>query len=523
MFNTRNFHIFNDYISGVLGLTLNTLLIFLIRYTKNIELKKYNQILLQSVLIDIYLVFITFITKPIIVAYNHRAFVMINTVIPVDQTVSFVLYIFWVGSVGFSMGGVSILFYFRYRTLCLGRTLSVKMQLACLFFAAIGASFLPLSYCYSYYYFNLEKLKISEELAPYFMKYDGKVDAIFIIDTRPQYHEVQSQITKSLVAQAVIPLLIVPLPVLLLFVSTYAPLKIDPKFSSISILILGYLPTMNALSILIFVKAYKIVIPYNGSLFYLVNTIFPMSDTYSLLVLQLNMAALAFSMGSLSTLYYFRYKVLVRNEGFTLRRQANCLMVVGIGAFVVFLAYLYAYLNLDESVLESAEFLKSYFGGDDGEVGAILVLKSSECYLYILMASVSIFSSITYNIVFWCGWRIYKFLRNHKNSTSANTYFLEIQTQITKTLVAQAVIPVITLTGPYTFLLINLFVPGNILKPEISSLSVLLFSFLPIGNAFSILLFVKPCRKQGWKLIKGILRHGREKGTSVHYISSQGN
>ena len=100
-----------------------------------------------------------------------------------NKNICFLLYIFWMGSIGFSLGGVSILFYFRYRIICLNKDFPIKLQLICLLFAAMTASLLPLSYYYYYYYMDVEKLKISEELAPYFGKEDGKVDAVCIINT----------------------------------------------------------------------------------------------------------------------------------------------------------------------------------------------------------------------------------------------------------------------------------------------------------------------------------------------------
>ena len=95
---------------------------------------------------------------------------------------SFFFYIIWTGSVGLSLGGVSIFFYYRYRVLCLNEKFPIRLQLICLLFAAIVASLLPMSYYYAYHYFDFEKLKLSEELAPYFSKENGKVDAVFVVD-----------------------------------------------------------------------------------------------------------------------------------------------------------------------------------------------------------------------------------------------------------------------------------------------------------------------------------------------------
>ena len=119
----------------------------------------------------------------IVVPHNHYVSILTNTIVPLNKKSCFALYVIWIDSLGLSVGGVSILFYYRYRTLCLNKKFSIKLQLICLFSTTLLASCLPIAYYYYYYHYDFEKLKISEEIVSYFSKENGKVDAVFLIDT----------------------------------------------------------------------------------------------------------------------------------------------------------------------------------------------------------------------------------------------------------------------------------------------------------------------------------------------------
>lgn len=71
------------------------------------------------------------------------------------------------------------------------------------------------------------------------------------------YCEIQAQITRILIAQSIVPIFVVILPLSLLLLSMYGPVNINPRISAIPALAYGYLPMMNAASILAFVKAYR--------------------------------------------------------------------------------------------------------------------------------------------------------------------------------------------------------------------------------------------------------------------------
>lgn len=69
--------------------------------------------------------------------------------------------------------------------------------------------------------------------------------------------DIQKQLTKTLVIQAVIPLFTCCLPMMIMMFALILPVKIPEAFLSFLGLTLTYIPLGNALSILLYVKAYK--------------------------------------------------------------------------------------------------------------------------------------------------------------------------------------------------------------------------------------------------------------------------
>ena len=127
-----------------------------------------------------------------------------------------------------------------------------------------------------------------------------------------------------------------------------------------------------------------------------------------------------------------------------------------------------------------------------------------------LIGNGSIVTIIIYTVVLWCSCKIYKFLEQHKDFITIEENFHQIQTQITKTLIAQALIPLLLVLTPYSFLLFSLFVPIHTFSPEVTSLSVLMFSYIPMANALSIILLVAPYRKQVFEFLQKIFRNQSE-------------
>lgn len=74
-----------------------------------------------------------------------------------------------------------------------------------------------------------------------------------------------------------------------------------------------------------------------------------------------------------------------------------------------------------------------------------------------------------------------------------NSCILEVQQQLAKTLIAQAVIPLITFCVPANIMFVTVFFEINI--PEcLSTVLGMMLNVMPLGNAFSILFFVKVYR-----------------------------
>ena len=173
----RNFYIYSEYISGSLGFLLNLLLIFLICHTKNATLKKYNRILLQAVFIDLSYTVVNFIIKPvrafvrnsykhilqIIVPYHPVLIFTINIVFATNKLWSFLLTNIVMCTTMYSVAAIPILFYFRYRILCLGRDFSIKRQLACLFISGTSSMVLFVIHWYAYFHMTEETVEFAKK------------------------------------------------------------------------------------------------------------------------------------------------------------------------------------------------------------------------------------------------------------------------------------------------------------------------------------------------------------------------
>ena len=106
-----------------------------------------------------------------------------------------------------------------------------------------------------------------------------------------------------------------------------------------------------------------------------------------------------------------------------------------------------------------------------------------------------------YSIIIWCSYRVYKFIKAQRSALETSTGFLDIEEQLTKTLVAQAVLPVFTVAFPITFIVITVVFPVK-LDPIIAGLTGIIFPYIPLVNALSMLLFVKPYQRKGGRIMK---------------------
>ena len=113
---------------------------------------------------------------------------------------------------------------------------------------------------------------------------------------------------------------------------------------------------------------------------------------------------------------------------------------------------------------------------------------------------------ISYSIIIWCSWKMCTFSKQSKGVTTIGIQYCKNEKDITRTLIVQALIPVITCLIPYILLIIIITAPANLFNPNISSIPSFMFSYIPLGNALSILIFVKPYKNQEIKLVKRVLR-----------------
>lgn len=189
-------HIYNNSFTCISGIILNVFLIVVIQRTRESEIKKYNRIFFQAAAIDLWFNFVHLFEKPvrflttinfvnhfqIIVCHNGMTSMLSNPLLPVDQLWSFLFVAVTLSSLVSSIGGTSILFYFRYRILCLNKEFSVIHQLISLIIIATSSLSIFSIYCYSYFNTTNDTFKPAEELIPYFGNDEGKVNVAMVLN-----------------------------------------------------------------------------------------------------------------------------------------------------------------------------------------------------------------------------------------------------------------------------------------------------------------------------------------------------
>ncbi|KAE9555080.1 hypothetical protein FO519_001741 [Halicephalobus sp. NKZ332] len=294
----RTIHGISEDVACALGLLLNLLLIYSIRKANNVELKKYSRILLQSTFVDLVFLAIVFVAKPIVIIWRRTGFYLVNIPIEIPLDFKFLLADFYTFMLFCSPCTTAISFYYRYTVLCLNKPFSLLKQLCYLFgLGVLGIGYMILSLFYLYLR-PKERLGIAEELQDMLANGNGKVDAVLLADPGDPYtlivigyaaaftfgsylvevwcswkiykylklfnfnsnsriKEIQNQITKTLIAQAIFPLLTFTVPMSFLIVNVMSPIEMNPEYSFFAGFIFAYYPTLNACSALLFVKQYR--------------------------------------------------------------------------------------------------------------------------------------------------------------------------------------------------------------------------------------------------------------------------
>ncbi|KAE9551359.1 hypothetical protein FO519_005441 [Halicephalobus sp. NKZ332] len=179
---------------------------------------------------------------------------------------------------------------------------------------------------------------------------------------------------------------------------------------------------------------------------------------------------------------------------------------MGVFAITYGLQAYYTYCVRTKDYLPTAETLRRLFGDEEGKVSATGISGIFDYYLYIALGHSSILITGSYSIVIFCSWEIYKFMKLHKDSVHIS---VDIQKQLTKTLIIQALIPLFTFCVPVSAMIVALVLPVTV--PEfIFALLGLSLSYIPLGNGLSMLFYVKSYRmfvvnlfKRGCRLLFG--------------------
>ncbi|KAE9546576.1 hypothetical protein FO519_010212, partial [Halicephalobus sp. NKZ332] len=143
--------------------------------------------------------------------------------------------------------------------------------------------------------------------------------------------------------------------------------------------------------------------------------------------------------------------------------------------------------------------MRRLFGDNEGKVTATGIGGPFDRYLYVILGHLFISLSSAYSIIIFCSWKIYKFMKIHKNSILE----IDIQKQLTKTLIVQAIIPLLTCCVPVFIMMIAPLLP--IMIPEfVFVLLGLVLTYIPLGNGLSMLLYVSVYRT----FVMNLLREG---------------
>ncbi|KAE9548762.1 hypothetical protein FO519_008035, partial [Halicephalobus sp. NKZ332] len=254
------------------------------------------------------------------------------------------------------------------------------------------------------------------------------------------------------------------------------------------------------LNIMTFV-ARPIVVTQDGQESIIINPLIRISRSMEQIFSVFWVFALFYSICALPTSFFYRYRILCLNKTFPTSLQMTCLSVSGFISVTYAGHYYYAFCVRTKDYLKFAENLAPWFASEDGRVNAIAIVGGFDNYIYIFMTHAVILTVGTYIVIISLSWKVYKFMKYHKSSISINANFFDIQNQLTKTLIAQSIIPLFTFALPIIFIIVTVTLPIHI-SPEISATTSVFFSYIPMGNALSMLFFVKSYRKRGYMILK---------------------
>ena len=116
----REFHSINEDLAFFFGVTLNILLLIVIKKVKVKSIHNFNILLLQCCGIDMFQVITSFIVKPIIIVYGKSEYLLSNGLLrPIGGEIEMIGIICWKVSMCFCICSMPVSYIFRYRTVVL--------------------------------------------------------------------------------------------------------------------------------------------------------------------------------------------------------------------------------------------------------------------------------------------------------------------------------------------------------------------------------------------------------------------
>ncbi|KAH7703164.1 7TM GPCR protein [Aphelenchoides avenae] len=162
-----------SWMSFGMGLLLNAFLILLIRKRSVKEMKRYNIMLLQTCVLDIYALVVSAIVQPIYIMLEGSNVMLMNGPFRgVPQPWSFFLVEMWIFGYYFSVVSIVVQFVYRYLILCKGLTVSTRTY----FTMVVIGGFLVLGYNGMLYFamYNNRYRQLSDSLlADFHAFFDG--------------------------------------------------------------------------------------------------------------------------------------------------------------------------------------------------------------------------------------------------------------------------------------------------------------------------------------------------------------
>lgn len=176
----RKFHRINEDLAFAFGFSLNLLLLILIKTIKVKAMQPYNILLLQCCCVDMFQVLTSFIVKPIEIIHEKSEYFLSNGFLrPIGGWVEIVGIALWASAVFLCICSMPLSYIFRYRTVCLNKTMSKKFYIITFSITVFSSSLYGLMVCKFHYIDYGHLAYLAEDKLSWLIADDeGKVNAI---------------------------------------------------------------------------------------------------------------------------------------------------------------------------------------------------------------------------------------------------------------------------------------------------------------------------------------------------------